>query len=369
MSLLNDLKKVLFGAKSVAQQGAREASRRAKEASEELKHKSEEYKDRAKTEAERMEEELRNLGKESSERAKSALEGFAEKFREEADYAVGRGKELKQKAEEWLRQQEEKRSQSSFAAGFDTPDEPTDSTSPSNQSSSEGTDPYQDFFGEKDKEVPSETNDPSVPSGASEEPLDFESEVEGTAQKRAPRQPSEWEKKGDELLDKAAKTGQEAMKAAERAGKKLMDWGEEVGGKLFDKAEQLGSKLKEERDELYQRAKEAADQDEMDDTIRKAKEMEEQAAARKRAFDNRESERDTTDSTLSGTDSFFERAKRFAEGDYHNDGGKDMNIQSDPDYQPKERGNHIHGFEDRDGDGDDLIDDAILDEEDDQPKK
>ena len=102
----------------------------------------------------------------------------------------------------------------------------------------------------------------------------------------------------------------------------------------------------------------------MDETIRKAKEMEEQSAARARVFDDKEQERDTKDSTLGGMDNFWDRADRFAKGDYTNEGGKKMRIQQDPEYKPKDKPNSIHGFEDRDNDGDDLIDDAILDEED-----
>ncbi len=367
MSLLSDLKKILFGAKSVARERTRDLSEKAKQTGEELKRKSSEYQERARGEADRVEEELRQIGRESSERARSALEGFAEKFREEADYAVERSKELKQRAEEWLRQQEQKHTRNQFAADFETPDRPAESDDEDNPLSEREepknmhTDPYGDFFDENKKEDEPAKQEPPA------EPIDFEAGVEDQEVPKAPREPSELEKMGDQLLDKAARTGHEAKQAAERAGRKLMDFSEKLGGKILDRAEELGDRLKHERDDLFERAQREREQHDLDETLRQAKEMEERLEARKRAFDDKGSERDASDSTLSGTDSFFDRAARFAEGDYHNEGGKDMNIQSDPEYQPKERPNKIHGFEDRDGDGDDLIDDAIIDE-DDRPK-
>jgi hypothetical protein len=102
----------------------------------------------------------------------------------------------------------------------------------------------------------------------------------------------------------------------------------------------------------------------MEETIEEAKRAAEVAEARARAFDGKEGARDTDESTLSGTDSFFDRAARFADGDYANEGGKDMQIKQNPDAKPKEEGGLIAGFLDSDGDGDSLIDDAEIVEED-----
>lgn len=190
--------------------------------------------------------------------------------------------------------------------------------------------------------------------------LDFE---EGLNTPPPPREPSELEKLGNDLLDRAARLGNEAKEAAERTGKKVLDASEKAGGRIREKAEELGGELKGRADELVERASRAAEQDSLDEAIRKAREMEEQSAARARAFDNREGDRDTSDSTLSGTGSFFERADRFAKGDYHNEEGKPVRLQKDPDYKAREKPNKIHGFDDKDGDGDDLIDDAIIDED------
>jgi hypothetical protein len=73
---------------------------------------------------------------------------------------------------------------------------------------------------------------------------------------------------------------------------------------------------------------------------------------------------DVKDSLLEGKDDFFEKAKRFAEGDYRNEGKKtgDMKMEKNPDYKPKKDGGKATGFDDLDGDGDEIIDDAIIEE-------
>jgi hypothetical protein len=66
-------------------------------------------------------------------------------------------------------------------------------------------------------------------------------------------------------------------------------------------------------------------------------------------------------------DSFFDKAERYASGDYADEGtpaGKDVTIRKDPDYKPKENTGKVKGFDDLDGDGDEIIDDAILDDDD-----
>lgn len=72
-------------------------------------------------------------------------------------------------------------------------------------------------------------------------------------------------------------------------------------------------------------------------------------------------------SLLEGQDDFFARAQRFADGDYHNTGTEqpkqkvgDFEIRRDPDYQKPKNEGTVKGFEDMDGDGDEIIDDAII---------
>ncbi|RMF01399.1 MAG: hypothetical protein D6772_04840, partial [Bacteroidetes bacterium] len=74
--------------------------------------------------------------------------------------------------------------------------------------------------------------------------------------------------------------------------------------------------------------------------------------------------KNTKDSLLEDKDDFFARAERFAKGDYHNEGGKAVSLSEDPTHEAKPKGGSVTGLEDGDGDGDALIDDAIIDDED-----
>lgn len=121
---------------------------------------------------------------------------------------------------------------------------------------------------------------------------------------------------------------------------------------IIDKAKDMGGKLSDSLeskwDELTKKAEAAA---------------EEEATAYanpKVGYDNAKG------SLLDGQDDFFAKADRFAKGDYHNKGKKDetkvgdVKISQDPEYKEKPKTGLIPGFEDLDGDGDELIDDAII---------
>lgn len=78
-------------------------------------------------------------------------------------------------------------------------------------------------------------------------------------------------------------------------------------------------------------------------------------------------------SLLDGQDDFFAKAEKFAQGDYHGKGKKadeesigdigDIKITKDPNYQRTPTEGTVAGFEDLDGDGNEIIDDAIIDED------
>lgn len=182
--------------------------------------------------------------------------------------------------------------------------------------------------------------------------IDFEADLETSPPPTPPREPSAFAQAADAGLDAAARAGLKAKAAAEAAGEELLD-----------RAARTGAKLKGHADDFIDHANREAEKMRLEDSIEDAKRAAAQAEARARAFENREHERATDKSTLSGTDSFFERADRFARGDYHNEGGKDLQVRDDPDFRPRKKSDLIAGFTDNDNDGDSLIDDAIVEEE------
>jgi hypothetical protein len=189
-------------------------------------------------------------------------------------------------------------------------------------------------------------------------PIDFEADVDTTA----PKKPSALAETGDQLLDAAARTGAQAMDAASEAGKKVMDISESVGekvldfgGKILDKAKELGGDLGNKAADMVAKAQDAADRESLQSVQEKAEELARQAQER---ADN--AVKNTKDSLLDGKDDFFARAERYAKGDYHNEGGKDVVLGKDETYQSKPRTGNAAGFNDADGDGDEIIDDAII---------
>ena len=164
------------------------------------------------------------------------------------------------------------------------------------------------------------------------------------------------EKVGKEVLEKGEKAWEKFQDVSEKVGKQIMDTSEEVGGKILDKFNELSAKAETEA------AKEKEVSDVLAQKAREAKAELERRVQERAAKSNVENlEEDSKKDPLGGFDSFFSRAERFAEGDYQEEISPGMKISQDPDYKPEAKEGTLKGFEDLDGDGDELIDDAILD--------
>ena len=291
MPLFNDLKKIFFGAKSVA------------------KHQ-----------AGKVEDELQQQGDELLDLGKRAAAVIADK----APEYIEKGKNVLDEL--------------GSAVFKETPPPPQSTTQTAKDIVDEELD-----FGQLNL-----TDEPDAPKSGS---INFEEDLQ-ESEPPSPKEPSAFRQATDASLDAAARAGLAAKAKADK-----------VGEELLNRAARAGAKLKDKTDAFVDHANREVEKMELEDSIREAKAAAAQAEARARAFDNQEGKRDTKDSVLDGTDSFFERASRFAEGDYHNEGGKDVRIQDDPDFEPRKKSNLIAGFDDNDGDGDSLIDDAIIEEE------
>ncbi|MEM9992347.1 MAG: hypothetical protein AAF738_11330 [Bacteroidota bacterium] len=129
----------------------------------------------------------------------------------------------------------------------------------------------------------------------------------------------------DEAIQEIGKQG----KAAFKKGKAVLD-------DLLDKAEKVSEQLKEEIGE--------------DEYIEKVQV----------GYENAKS------SLMNGHDDFFEKAAKYATGDYHGTTlpeaqQKDaVQLRKNPDYKKTIPKGKVKGFEDLDGDGNEVIDDAII---------
>lgn len=305
MPLFNDLKKIFFGAKSVAKHQAGKAGEAAKEAGDELAEQG---------------SELADLTKQAAITLASKAPGY-----------IKQGKDALTELGD---------------AVFKTPEKSEPGAPPTPNETEEGMDIVDEelSFGNLDL-----TEEKDAPKSGS---IDFEEGLVDAPEPTPPREPSALEQVTDATLDSAARAGLKAKEAATK-----------LGDQALDRAAAVGADLKTKTDAFVDHANHEAEKMRLEESIEQAKAAAQQAEARARAFDDKEDKRETDESTLSGTDSFFDRADRFARGDYHNEGGKDMRVQDDPDYQPKKKSDLIAGFLDTDGDGDSLIDDAIIEEE------
>jgi len=157
------------------------------------------------------------------------------------------------------------------------------------------------------------------------------------------------EKFGDAILDTGEKFYGKTKEFMEGPGKemaeKAMDISEDVGEKIMSAGKTVLGKAKD----FFEEAGEKLEQ-----TIKKADEFAAEEKAKPKS-EWAEKPVDLKKSTLEGTDSFFDKAARYAEGDF----GKDVEIippapQKDKKVEPVD----LPGMDDRDKDGDALIDDA-----------
>jgi len=319
MGFMNDMRKLLFGAKSVGKSAARKAGEAGREVGEDLRERSETLYNQAKGKA----GELRDKAEESSEELGAKAEEVIDKAK---DKWTELEEELQQRRREHQHLMEE-------TPGTDT----GDTAAPA----------------EKRKELTAE---------------ELEARRRREEAYREFREAAD--RVGNKFLDLSDQAGQKFMAISERVGEELF----QQGGKAFDKAKVLGRQWLEKANELAEKSQEA-DKSELEEMLRQAHDMGEKLERQVQETRDRFAGRETgdSDSLLDDKDDFFTRAERFAKGDYHNQGQRqrhgELEISKDPDYEaPKSEGT-VAGFEDLDGDGDEIIDDAILDLDDEQPKK
>lgn len=334
MGLLNDMKKLLFGAKSVGKHTVEKAVEAGKEA-----------------------------GAEWKERTETLL-----------DQAQDAGKDIAAQAGAFAQ-----RTAKSVEDLFDSEPEEVSSTSQKKESNTQA--PIPPPPGPEDFEhvsVPPPPG-PDTKRGA----LDFSTIDHPDELELKPLEKSTFEKVGGKVLDTTLEAGKKVEHAAEEIGHKVLDAGEIAAEKFKETAEQVGAKVIEKGGEFLERAKEFGShllhkaeeaakkaQEErakegpgtLDQLIQKAKDLgeklDEKASDKNRQFTD--SLKDAKANDLNKHDDFFEKARRFADGDHHAT-SKTPQITRDPNFKPADKKGKTLGFDDVDGDGDDLIDDAIVD--------
>ncbi len=163
------------------------------------------------------------------------------------------------------------------------------------------------------------------------------------------------EKAGDIIADTGDKFIEEAKEFIDGPGKEAAD-------KFKETSEVIGGKIIEGGKTIYNKASEITKNlgEKIDETIKKAEEY----AKTKQAEDNKDdfadSPIDLKDSELDDKSDFFDKADKFTSGEYSDN--PTPKITKNKTVSKKEMPD-IDGFEDRDNDGNPLIDDADIVEE------
>jgi len=183
-----------------------------------------------------------------------------------------------------------------------------------------------------------------------------------------------YKKAGNDLKDKAKDFFDEAQEAAAKEGRST-GTAEEEAGNLMDKAKNFFADAQEaaakeagnitgKGSDLAAAANQKiASDDSISDMVEKAKKLADDAQAKvdgTKPFVPNYQNKDSP--LLDGQDDFFEKASRFADGDYHMEGKKPSTpeLTEDPTFTAEIKEGSTKGFEDMDGDGSDIVDDAIV---------
>ena len=155
---------------------------------------------------------------------------------------------------------------------------------------------------------------------------------------------------------------QSAQEKAENLGRKILDTGGDAAEKGLEVSESVGEKLLEAKDRVAKNASEIKDQisEKMDETMKKAQAWEAEQAAKPPQGEFAKDDFNIDDkSLLEGTDDFFSKADKFGDGDYNAVNEGKMTIEEAPKDTSKTIAD-LAGFEDVDGDGNPLVDDADI---------
>lgn len=178
--------------------------------------------------------------------------------------------------------------------------------------------------------------------------------------------------KSAELLHKAGKATDQFLDKAEEVTRKVTDQTD----KIWEQADKATDKLIEKTDQFWEQAEKKGETlvEDLKSMADKGNawldKMNQQAEAERKK--EQEEPRQTgphtarfSDSTEEKMDSFFEKAKKFAEGAKSRQASTEQDaikIVQDERIPPVRTGSPLPGFEDLDGDGNELVDDAILDD-------
>lgn len=171
---------------------------------------------------------------------------------------------------------------------------------------------------------------------------------------------------GEKVMGAGAVLMGKAEELSQSVGEVVKDKGSVLLDKSMDVSEEVGAKVLDVKDIVMEKAGEVKEQmgEKLEETMKKADDW----AAEQKANPKPEFAEDTIDasgSLLEGTDDFFSKADKFADGQYGAFSEGKTTLETNVKELPPKSFESLPpatGFDDLDGDGNEIIDDAIIEE-------
>lgn len=384
MALLNDLKKLFFGAKSVTKSATGKVVESGKEAGKDLAGSGNEFLDKARHTAEDVGKVVLDKAENAMKKAGEFAEDVGEKILQTKTSLASKSSEQQdiqtEKATTIIDQNEELVPDiKGYSAYTDknTGHTPKDTNEIMDEimAESKSTPEADDLDMLELPPLKTSNPDPGSESAAADEDI-FET-LKKSGNEDSKTSDNLTEKTGDfaegagkKVMDKGSELAGKFGKTAEELGETIFEKGNEALDRTKDFANDLGSKILKAKDDLVAKAeaeaaKSGKSADSLTDKLKNLNQkMEDKISGNNQKFADKPL--DTGGSEFKKHDSFWDKADKFSRGDYHMKGDQpkpgEMKIQQDPDYKSPEKGK-VKGFDDRDGDGDELIDEAIIDDD------
>jgi ElaB/YqjD/DUF883 family membrane-anchored ribosome-binding protein len=394
MGIFNDIKKIFWANKSIAKSAAGKVTDAAKEKGEELSEMADEYVDHAKEKAGDLGDRLRDKASDAMDKASDFTENvgstilttggvLADKAKNSVEDLGAKvtGKESEAAPitedtdilEEIMKERREKAAAES-AATAETVAENEESIFMTKEEMAKGKiskslDSAKALGADLSKTAMDKGGD--ILGKVKNTAADISDKLEANPAVQKAAEVSE--KVGDKVLDTGEKFMDKLGEVSEKVGGEVLDKGGKAVDKFGDMAEGVGSKILAAKDDLMAKAEaEAAKSgDNMDSLTDRAKDLGQKLEDKitgKIDFekDFADTPIDVGESELNKHGSFWDKAEKYADGNYSMEEKKaegELTIQDNPEYQAKLNEGKVKGFDDLDGDGNELIDDAIIEED------
>jgi ElaB/YqjD/DUF883 family membrane-anchored ribosome-binding protein len=162
---------------------------------------------------------------------------------------------------------------------------------------------------------------------------------------------------GEKVISAGEMLAEKAGNLAEKVGHEVIEKGSDILDRAKEFLKETSDKAGEEFGKVFDKAQEEAAKHDLEKAAREAEDLARKAKFQTDSPVGKDHLEALEGSTLAGAGDFFEKADQFAKGNYHHG---ELVIESVEKTEKPKNTAPTAGFEDKDGDGDDIIDDAEI---------